>query len=111
MGYNATIMVLMDRWHEVVNNPELWVQSIDDNLREGGTAHFQTTVMRQEHADIPRLYFSQANWMHEFDPYDRDLFARIKENPRMVAILKEDVRMSRDMLDNFEKKLLEIESP
>jgi hypothetical protein len=34
----------MSRWHEIVNNPVLWVESVEDIRRTGGEAAFGTKV-------------------------------------------------------------------
>lgn len=34
----------MSRWHEIINNPVLWAESVEDVRRTGGEAAFGTRV-------------------------------------------------------------------
>lgn len=63
MGWNTTLMVLNDRWHEAVNNPILFVESIEMAMRSGtnSEAVFQTQVMKSHHADDAHLYLVGGN--------------------------------------------------
>lgn len=108
-------MVLNDRWHDILNNPTLWVESLRDLITEGGTGAFQTQVMPAGHADFPRLYFTQGNLIHEFDgsarqmrPEGPTLLEEAGERPYVLALLRDHVRMAREMLDRFEDRLNEI---
>lgn len=67
MGYQTALMVLNDRWHEAMNNPHYWVESIEEQMRrlEGGEAAFQTAVCRSHHADGRGIYMTHGNRMYD----------------------------------------------
>lgn len=39
------VTIPLDRWHEVMNNPTLWVESVEKTRRNGGIAAFDTHVL------------------------------------------------------------------
>lgn len=100
MGYNTTLMVLNDRWHEVFNNPLLFVESVEEEMRKGGgEAAFQTTVMPMCHADDVQLYFAQGNlmthfWMPETVPM------------RLLPEMHERVEKATNMLWQYDTRLM-----
>ncbi len=107
MGYTTTLMFLNDRWHQVVNNPTLWVESIDQIFREGGTAAFQTRVMPTSHADNPRLYIMHGNTFSEFGR--PDVLDEARSSQFMLDWYRENVRIARRILNDFDKQLKSIE--
>ncbi len=73
MGYNTTLMILNDNWHNIKKDPQAWVDSIDRVMNSGGDARFQTAVMKTEHADIMRVYVTQGNSITELSPYNKEV--------------------------------------
>lgn len=41
------ITIPLDQWYRVMQNPELWVESIEAIRRLGGTAEFDTRVVEK----------------------------------------------------------------
>lgn len=102
MGYNTTLMILNDRWHEVMNNPIQFVESIEEEMRKGGgTAAFQTTVMPMADSYSPQLYYSQANWMNHFWLPD---LTEERQRPELSKRVEEAI----GILYRFDKRLVQI---
>jgi len=111
MGYNTTLMVLNDSWHEIKKDPRSFVELIDERMLDPKGRHARvypvrgTQVMRTDHADVPRLYFTYANRIIELGAWSDtpDEYRHGKDFQR--DIIRGNIETARDMLDSLEAKL------
>lgn len=70
MGFNTTIFILNDRLSDIEKDPERFVADIAEAVLDGTDHAFgQTTVIRSDHADVPRLYYTHRNSIIELSGY------------------------------------------
>ncbi len=106
MGYNTTIFVLNDRLHDIKKNPERFVEDIWDGVYDGADHAFgQTTVMRSDHADVPRLYLTHQNSILELDRWSRRTMEYAKRGESDRVRIRGSIERARHMLDNLEDEL------
>lgn len=100
MGFNTTVFVLNDQLDIIRNDPEQFVTDIVHGLSNGNDfALGQSTVMRSEHADIPRLYFTQFNTITDLSGYN------VTHEKIGEAAVRKRIAAARSMLDHLEHRL------
>jgi hypothetical protein len=109
MGYNTTILVLNDALDVLEDNPKEFVEGMVSAIQEGRTRSIPVgnhcnpvQVMHTAHADVPRLYFSQANFMTELNSYELEhTYFNYPEE------LWKRLERAKYLLKEYEKKLKE----
>jgi hypothetical protein len=106
MGYNTTVLILNDGFGEIERHPEEFVAGIGEKMNRGGDIgagnHGNVAyVMRTDHADVSRLYFTGGNWISEFGYQDID--------PAHIEHYRQRVREAKRMLRDFEQRLNECQ--
>ena len=110
MGYNTTILIINDALDTLEDNPKEFVKNMTQAIHAGRTQSIPVgnhcnpvQVMKTEHADVPRLYFSQANLITEFNSYE---FEHIYFN--YPQELWKRLEIAKNLLKEYEKKLKEM---
>lgn len=103
MGFNTTVFILNDSLSSIERDPQRFVDDIIHNLNSG-TDHAvgQTTVMPTQHADVPRLYFTQGNAITELSRWasqTEELYRGSDHGRKYVQGLIDEARQ---MLDSLE---------
>lgn len=104
-------MFLNDTWHQVMNNPELWVESLQEATfgleQDTGKAAFGTQVMPTHHIDDARLYFTNGGLIYEISAYSR-MFDLVEARPHILDVMRKDVTLVQDILDTYQYRLSRI---
>lgn len=108
MGYNTTLMILNDQFGSIQKDPQRFVDEINQMMNYGGDIFGQTTVMKTEHADVSKLYFTHGNWISDLTPYFIEWETEKSTNPKMAEYLLERVVQAKRMLKDSEKQLKKI---
>lgn len=111
MGYNTTLMILNDGFGELEKHPEQFVKKVRDVMDFGGTIgvgnHGNVVeVMKTEHADVPRLYFTHQNSIIELSPYNKDTMELATSDREYLRDwIKNSIAKARHMLLHLEKEI------
>lgn len=104
MGFNTTLMVLNDRLDEIQQDPERFVTELVRVAAAGGETQdimCQTRVMRPEHADVPRLYWTHGNSIIELSHYatDTERAAKSKYGREFLLSALHDAKAKIELLE------------
>lgn len=123
MGFNTTVFLLNDRLDEIRRNPEKFVNEVFQALHEGNDAERargcyvtgQSTVMRTQHADVPRLYITHGNAILDLSyPWSAktEILRYGDEEKRirfMTQYYKDQIKEAKKMLREWEKNIKKFE--
>lgn len=110
MGYNTTVFILNDHFHDIQENPEAFVMDILRGMHDGTDWAFgQTTVMRTAHADVPRLYLTHGNSIMELDEYATRTLEFYGKTDFIREAIRQDIKTAEDKLKRLKKKLNELD--
>lgn len=107
MGFNTTVFIINDGFDQIEKHPEDFVAGIKQAMYEGGTVgvgcHVNCVeVLNTQHADVFRLYASQANSIFELSPYS---VRTRKLAERMPHLVRDYIASARQLLDQLEDEL------
>ena len=113
MGYNTTILIINDSISDIEKNPEEFVKNLLSQIAKGegdvkcGTHGVAAHVMKTENANVPRLYFTQGNWIFEVDS---DSSVLVKAHRKeLFQVIQEYLQTIKKKLKGFEITLKGIE--
>jgi len=113
MGYNTTILILNDTIPDIQANPEEFVKNLLTQIAKGegeikcGNHGNVAYVMKTEHANYPRLYFTEGNWIFEISDNSSVLVKAHRKE--LLPVLKEYLKKAKSKLKEFEVMLKQIE--
>ena len=117
MGYNTTILVLNDGLMDITRFPEEFVRGVqahiglgtEGDVRVGSHAN-AAHVMRTEHADVPRLYFTRGNSIIELSEYSRSTMEYINGPDYLRNFVINAIRQAESQLRDLKKVIRELDS-
>lgn len=114
MGYNTTVLILNDALDQIRKNPEQFTEGIYQQIltgEEGGVSvgnHCNPVhVMKTQHADVPRLYWTGMNSIMEFTPEyaeNRGL-DRLLETEWGIRIVEQELKDARRLIKSVANKV------
>ena len=113
MGYNTTILILNDGLSDIEKNPEEFVKNLLSRISKGegdikcGKTGNVAYVMKTEHADVSRLYFTEGNWIFEISDNSSVLVKAHRKE--LLPVLQEHLKKAKSKLKEFEVMLKQIE--
>lgn len=109
MGYNTTIFILNDHLGDIERNKERFVTELAQAIHSMGRITEimgQTTVMKTEHADVHRLYFTYGNAIVELDrPWTEDDKREVAKHPDFYLKAIRSAKSKIKELETFIKSL------
>lgn len=105
MGYMTTVLILNDCWDQIEKHPEQFVEGVREKMHGGGTVSVgicanPVEVMNSEHADVFRLYATQANTIIDLSPWDPKTKRLMKSYPELI---RDQIDKARFVLDRLEE--------
>lgn len=115
MGYNTTVFILNDGFDQIQKYPEEFVMGINRHMHDGadfgvGNHCNSVTVMRSQHADVPRLYFTHQNWISELSEYNEETISYLREQNFRTELIRDRIAAARQILDRLEAKADQIDA-